>query len=83
MRGPGLILRCCSALEALDDCCVGERNDLSFPQAKFWDWRKGDRYAREEISAGDIGGAFSGRMPDLLRCMRSNRARTRAGALVS
>jgi hypothetical protein len=71
-----------SSSEALEDRCVGERNDLCFPHTKFWDWRNGDRYAYEEISAVDVGGLFSGRMPDLLRCLRSNRARTRAGTLL-
>ena len=70
-----------SALETLDDPCAAERDDLSFGQTKFWDRLKGDRNAYEEISADDIGSTFSGRVRDFLRCVRSNSARTRAGAL--
>jgi hypothetical protein len=67
-------------LETLEDRCVGERDDLIFRQRIFWDRHKGDRNACEEISADDVGDAFSGRMPDFLRCMRSNRARARRAA---
>jgi len=70
-----------SALEALDDRCVAERDDVSFGQTKFWDRLKGDSNACEEISADDVGDTFSGRMRDFLRCVCSNGARTRAAAL--
>ena len=83
MPGPVSFLECSSPLEALDDRCVAERDDLSFGQTKFWDRLKGDRNAYEEISADDVGGTFSGRMRDFLRCVRSNSARARAGGLFS
>jgi hypothetical protein len=80
MLRPGLILKGSFALETLDDRRVSERDDLSFGRTKFWDWLKGDRNAYEEICADDVSDTFSGRMRDFLRGVRSNNARTRAGA---
>jgi hypothetical protein len=44
-RAPVSSFKGSSALEALDDRCVAEGDDVSFGQTKFWDRLKGDSNA--------------------------------------